>query len=176
MSIHRAFQALFERASLRSRGSVGRDLHMVGDVRVRGRGTIVIGDRVRLDASRAPIELNAMSGARIVVEDDVCIEGGTSIESSGSVVLSRGCRIGAWTKILDNHFHPLGGDRAERPAPGTVRIGPGAIVGDRCVVLPGARLEAGSRLGHGVVIGRRVPAGVTLEGSPPRRAAGGASA
>lgn len=133
-----------------------------------------MGDRVVLDGSRAPIELHAEPGAQIVIGDDVRIEGGVSIEAVDSIVLEGATVVGAWTKILDNHFHPVTGDRTALPESMRVLIGRNVRIGERCVVLPGAKLESGVRLGHGVVIGRRVPAGTTLVGSPPRRVALGA--
>lgn len=148
---------------------VGRDVRVVGRVWVYGGGTVSLGDRVLLDGSRGPIELHADPGAEIVLGDDVRLEGGVSLEAVASITVGASSSVGAWTKILDNHFHPLRGDRDQRPVSVPVVIGPGVRIGERCIVLPGARLEAGVRLGHGVVIGRRLPAGVALEGCPPRR-------
>jgi len=142
---------------------------------IHGGGTVRCGEGVVLDASRAPIELHVGAGASLVLGDGVRIEGGTSIEAMERVEIGDGARVGAWCKVLDNHFHPVNGDRHDRPASAPVSIGAGVVVGERCIVLPGARLEEGARLGPGVVIGRRVPAHTTLAGSPPRRVAGARS-
>lgn len=166
-----SFETLRSRAlwALRAQTTVGAGVRKIGRVWVYGGGEIRIGDRVVLDGSRAPIELHVCKGAKLELEEGVSIEGGTSIEVIASVRLGAGAHIGAWVKILDNHFHPLSGAREVRPASEPIEIGPGVHIGERCVVLPGTRLEAGVRLGPGVVISRRVPAGLRLEGSPPRR-------
>ncbi len=168
-----SFRALRDRIGLRSYGKLGKDVRIQGSIWVHGAGAISIGDRVVFDARRGPIELHACRGARLHLEDEVVLEGGVSIEAVDSVRLGPGCVVGAWSKILDNHFHEVQGDRQHRPGSEPVWIGRGVRIGERCIVLPGTRLEDGVRLGHGVVIGRRVPAGTLLEGSPPRRVAEG---
>jgi len=158
-----------ERWKLRSRAEVGEGVQLLGRMWTYGGGRIMIGNRVVFDASRAPIELHVNEGAQLLIGDDVFIEGGSSIEAVESVQLGTGAFVGAWSKILDNHFHPLYGDRGLLPTSEPVVIGPRVRIGERCIVLPGTKLEEGVRLGPGVVIGRRVPAGLELEGSPPRR-------
>lgn len=164
-----SFWARARQRWLLRRCEVGADVRIVGHVWVYGGGRVRLGDRVVLDASWAPIELHAERGAEIVLGEDVFVEGGVSIEAVDSVTIEARAVVGAFTKILDNHFHPVVGDRSERPRSSPIHVGAGSRIGRRCVLLPGARLEEGVRLGHGVVIGRRVPAGAALEGSPPRR-------
>lgn len=151
----------------------GRDVRVIGRVWSYGGGRLRLGERVLLDATRGPIELHVAPGALLELGDDVTLEGGVSIEAVESVVVEAGTWIGAWSKILDNHFHPLGGDRGSRPRSAPVRIGAGVRIGERCVVLPGANLDAGVRLGNGVVIAHKVPRNIALEGSPPRAVGGG---
>ncbi len=156
------------RAALRRCVSVGAHPVVHGRIWIHGGGTVRIGDRVVLDASRAPIELHVGRCATLVIGDDVRIYGGTSIEAMESVTLERGCVLRAFSKVLDNHFHPVSGNRHERPHSTAVVIGEGAVIGERAIVLPGARLEAQVQLEAGVVIARRVPRGTTLAGYPPR--------
>lgn len=165
----------FVRDRLRSRSctQIGFPARAGGRVWMHGGGTVRFGRGVLLDASRAPIELHAGLGAIIEFGDGVTIHGGTSIESLESVTIGTGSVIGAWSKIIDNQFHQLDGDRADLPESRPVWIGPNVRIGERCIVLPGTRVEAAAQLGHGVVIGRRVPPGAVLEGSPPRRIASG---
>lgn len=153
---------------------VGCDLRVKGRVWIHGSGAVILGDRVVLDGTRGPIELHACDGGELILDDDVHIEGGASVEASRSVHVGARSVVGAWTKILDNDFHPLQGMRHVRPESHPVWIGPDVRIAERCVILPGARLEAGVRLEPCVVIGRRVPPGTRLAGSPPRRAAAGA--
>ena len=46
----------------------------------------------------------------------VRIEGGSSLEAVSQIVIDTGAKVGSFCKILDNHFHPVGGsDRFRRP-------------------------------------------------------------
>jgi acetyltransferase-like isoleucine patch superfamily enzyme len=76
--------------------------------------------------------------------------------------------LGRLSKVMDNHFHPVAGDRHRRPESKPVVLEAGVTLGPRAIVLPGAHLEAGVSLGPGVVVSRRVKAGLSLVGSPPR--------
>jgi len=165
--------AVRDRLAWASMVDAGVGARVRGHVWVHGGGIVRLGDRVVLDARRAPIELRASRGAELIIGEDTIVEGGASIEALRSVQIGPRCFIGAWSKVLDNHFHPLRGDRRDRIDSDPVEIGSDVLIGERCVVLPGTRLENSVRLGHGVVIGRNVPTGVHLEGSPPRRVQGG---
>lgn len=163
-----AVQRWMSRLPLRGCASVGPGVEVRGRVWIHGEGRIVLGNRVLLDGSVAPIELHAKEGAELILEDDVVMEGGASIEAVQSVVVKKGSRLRSFCKVLDNNFHPLKGNRHERPTSEPVVIGVGAEVGIRAIVLPGAAIGDGSRIGPGVVISRRVPPGVKLVGSPPK--------
>jgi acetyltransferase-like isoleucine patch superfamily enzyme len=139
---------------------VGHGTIVTGRVWIHGRGHIDIGDGVRLDAAAAPIELHAGPGARIVIGDGACIEGGTSIEAVKSITIGAGARVGAFCKVLDTHFHDPTGDHAHRLAPVPVLIGAGARIGRRSVVLPGAVIAPAVIAPQGTVVRgvRRAPA------------------
>ncbi len=153
---------------------VGPGTVVLGRVWIHGRGRIQLGARVVLDGRRAPIELHAREGGTLTLEDDVRVEGGASIEALHSVVVGRRAVLRRFSKVLDNHFHPVSGDRHEQPKSDAVQIGEGVEVGERAIVLPGAKLEANVKLEAGVVIGRRVPAGTVLQGFPPKAVRKGA--
>jgi acetyltransferase-like isoleucine patch superfamily enzyme len=169
-----SLKAFFFEWVLRRKARVGSGVVVLGRVRVRNQGRIELGNGVRLEALQAPIDLHAGPGAEIVVEDDVVIESGCSIEATGSIRIGRGTRLGAFSKVIDNHFHQLQGDRGERPVAVPVTIGAGATVGPMAVVLPGAQVGRGARLGAGAVCARRIPDGGDVHGFPlvPRRRAG----
>jgi acetyltransferase-like isoleucine patch superfamily enzyme len=140
---------------------------------IHGAGRVRLGDRVRLDASLAPIELHVEQGAELILEDDVHIEGGTSLEAQQRVHIGARSRLGAFCKVLDNHFHPLRGDRHARPGSTPVQVGEDVQLGARVILLPGAQLERGVRVLPATVVSRRIPAGVHVGGQPARRVAGG---
>jgi acetyltransferase-like isoleucine patch superfamily enzyme len=154
--------------SLRSRATVGERLRLRGCIRATGAGAIVIGDDVELDGRWAPIELHAQPGGTIVIGAGVHIDGGVSIEAKSRIEVGDRTVLRGFCKLLDNHFHPLSGDRHRGAPPSNpVIIGTDCDIGWRAVILPGGRLGAGARALAGVVVGRRVPAGAIIGGSPP---------
>lgn len=147
---------------------VGARVQVSGEVYVLGGGRVEVGDDVCIDGRVAPVELHAGRGALLRVGDGCVLEGGVSVEAEERVDLGPRCRLRAFAKVMDNHFHPVGGDRHRRPASLPVRLEEGVELGAHSIVLPGAHLEIGVRLGPGVVIGRHVRAGQVLAGAPPR--------
>jgi maltose O-acetyltransferase len=150
------------RVKLRRCAEVGAAPDIVGRVWIHGPGKLRLGDRVRLDASIAPIELFVGPGGELALGDDVLIEGGTSIEALQSVQVGEACRIGPRCKVLDNAYHATAGDRRRKPPCSPVVIEAGATLGAGAIVLPGARVARGRRIPGGAVVrGRPAPA------SPP---------
>jgi acetyltransferase-like isoleucine patch superfamily enzyme len=146
------------------RVELGCGVQVHGRVLVPGPGVVRIGDRVRLDGRR-PIELHAHEGGAIVLEDDVVVEGGVSIEATVGVRIGARARLGSFCKIIDNHFHRVTGSRTDRPAGIPVAIGDDAIVGPRAVILPGASMGAGACLGPVSVLSFWLPAGAAFPGA-----------
>lgn len=147
--------------------AVGRDVQVRGRVWIHGGGEVVLGDRVVLDGGDVGVELHAEPDGTIVVGDDVVLRPGASVEAQDLVVIGDRCELGRFARVMDNHFHPVTGDRHVRPASQAVRLGAGVVLGDRAVVLPGAELGDGVRLAADTVVGRKVGAGQHLAGVPP---------
>lgn len=151
------------RLKLRRCAELGSSPSVVGRIWVHGNGTLRIGNRVRLDASSAPIELYVGPSAEMILGDDVEIQGGTSIEALQSVRIGDGCRIGARCKVLDNNFHQLG-KRLEKPQSVPVVIEAGVTLESGVIVLPGARVRAGSVITRGTVVrGRPAASAAAIE-------------
>jgi acetyltransferase-like isoleucine patch superfamily enzyme len=135
-------------------------------VHVHGGGEVRVGERVVFDTSIAPIELHVEEGATIAIGDDVYVASGTSMEAQRSICIGARACIGAFTKIIDGHFHVLEGDRHVRPAPSAVIVEDDVTIGPRCVLLPRAHVGRGSTLGAGTVVTRRFPPFAVLVGVP----------
>jgi acetyltransferase-like isoleucine patch superfamily enzyme len=148
------------------RVELGPGLVVRGHVWLPGPGRVRIGRGVTLLGERAPIELRAYPGGEIVIEDGAVIEAGTSIEATLSVRVGARARIGPFCKIIDNHFHRTVGDRGERPDSVAIAIGEDAVVGPRAILLPGAELGAGARVGPATSLSLRLRAGSELSGRP----------
>jgi len=120
---------------------------------------VEIRDRVRIGAADLPVELHAEPEGEIIIGEGAEIGGGTSIEATARVLIGEGARLGRLCKVLDNNFHTLG-DLNQRPPSQPVEIGAGSIIGDRAIILPGARVKPGQIvLPSAVVWGPRSRAG-----------------
>lgn len=157
---------LASRLQLRHCAEVGPGTLAQGKLYIRGGGRIRLGARVVLDGRRTPIELHVASGAELVIDDDVHIEGGTSIEALQRVHIGARSHVGGFCKLLDNHFHQVTGNRQARPASSPVEVDEEVLLGARSILLPGAHLGAGTVVHPGTVISRRFPPGVVLAGVP----------
>lgn len=144
----------------RRNAHLGRDVQLFGRLWIRGGGRVEIRDRVWIDALDLPVELHAEPDGEIIIGEGAEIGGGTSIEATARVLIGEGARIGRLCKILDNNFHETSGDWNQRPPSQPVEIGAGAIIGDRAILLPGARVRPGTTVLPGAVVrGARRPAG-----------------
>jgi acetyltransferase-like isoleucine patch superfamily enzyme len=130
---------------------VGRSPSVTGRVWVHGGGSVRLGDRVRIDARMAPVELHAGPGSELVIGNDVVIRSGTSIEARLGVTIGDGSSIDGFVRIIDNHLHVVVGDRREQPSSLRVTVGPDSRIGWRAILLPGARVAQG-----GVVVPGRI--------------------
>ena len=144
------------------RVELGPGVEIEGQVWIPGTGRIHLGRGVRLCARRAPIELRAHDGAEIRLHDGVIVGAGASIEATKRVEIGERASIGAFAKIIDNHYHQAVGDRMERPAGVSISIGKDAVVGPRAILLPGAALAERAVVGPGEVLSNR------QEGEPLR--------
>lgn len=162
-----ALSRWLSRRDVRRRATLGRDVVLRGTIWMRGDGQVRLGHGVVLDGTVAPIELHAHEGAEIVVGDGARIDGGTSIESRQHVQLGARVRVGAFCKILDNHYHRTqGGHRRDVPPSVPVDVEDDVTLGARVVLLPGAHVGRGSVVSPGTVVTRRVPAFSHVVGFP----------
>lgn len=153
---------LLSRLKLWRCASVGERVQVLGSVYVVGGGHIEVGDDVVFDGRLVPVELHAEPRAVLIIGHGCVLEGGVSLEAQERVELGPGCRLRAFSKVMDNHFHPVTGSRHVRPASRPVKLEAAVEVGQRAIVLPGAWLEAKVKVGDGVVVARRVKSGQTL--------------
>lgn len=161
------FLALLGAPGLRLWLSVGARAEVRGALRVHGGGDVIVGKRVLFDGVPVAVELLAHPGATIVLGDGCVLEGGCSIEATRSIRIGAGCHLDAFSKIMDNHFHNLDGDRHLRPHGSPVVLEDGVRLGPHSIVLAGARIGRGTRVGPATVIRRSLPTGLCVRGSPP---------
>ncbi|HEY6911109.1 MAG TPA: acyltransferase [Myxococcales bacterium] len=160
--------AAFLRLSwLRLRAEVEPGVKVAGRVWIPGTGRIAIGARARVGGGSAPVELRAEPTAELILEPDVVVEDGCSIEATQAVRIGARSRLGAFCKVLDNHLHDPAGDFSHRPPGRPVVVEEDCIIGPRAILLPGAHVGRGSQVGPGTVVSRRIPPGSHFAGVPP---------
>ena len=151
--------AILARLKLRRCAHVGRAPRVLGRVWVWGDGRVVLGDRVLLDGRACAIELHALSGAEIIIGDDVEIAAGSSLEATGVIAIGARSRLGRFCKIMDNQFHATRGDHhTVAAAAGALHVGCDVEIGPHAVLLPGAVIEDGCSVEPCRVVSRRVVA------------------
>lgn len=150
----------------RGRIRLGSGLVVHGRVLIQGKGCVRIGAGVHLDAHQAPIVLTAFQNAEITIGEGVLIESGVCIEARSAVKIGSHAKIRAFAMLLDNHFHQLEGDRDIAPESFPVLVEDEADIGPRAILLPGAQVGGGTRIGPCAVLSRRTPPGLVLQGNP----------
>jgi tetrahydrodipicolinate N-acetyltransferase len=138
--------------------------HDVSVVRVR-RGARLVVDGV----------VSLQRGVRIVVDaGELRIGHATNINGLTKILVAESVRIGSectlsWdVQILDNDFHTMTVDGAERPSKGRVLIGDKVWIGARAVILKGVEIGDGAVIAAGAVVTRDVPPGTIAAGMPAK--------
>jgi len=161
--------ALLARWTLRSAASLGPRSRIWGRVIVHNNGTLLIGDRVRIAAKIAPVELAVASGGRLEIGDNVYINCGCSIAATLSVIVGANCNIGSHVSIMDNDFHRMEPERRnEMPASAPIVLEENVWIGIRAIVLRGVTIGQGSVIGAGSVVVNDVPPRSLAAGVPAR--------
>jgi amino acid adenylation domain-containing protein len=152
---------------LRRCAAVGSGSRVIGRVWIHGEGRVVLGERVLLDGTHAPIELHPSAGAEIVIGDDVVVEGGASIEATRAVRIGARTHVGAFCKIMDTHFHELAGGYEALP-PQPLVVEEDVNLGAHAILTAGARVGKGTIVEARTVLGRSIGAGLVATGIPAR--------
>jgi maltose O-acetyltransferase len=159
--------ALNARRWLRRCNRLPLTVRLRGRARVENRGTITLGERVRIDGRTVLVELVAHEGARLSIGTSTFINYGVSISAHDGVTIGDNCQVGNYTLIMDNDYH----DAVDRTRIGESRpivIEDDVWIGARVTILKGVRIGAGSMIGAGAVVTRDVPPRSFAAGVPAR--------
>jgi acetyltransferase-like isoleucine patch superfamily enzyme len=151
------------------RVTIGNNFRLLGRLRIRGPGRVVIGDDVYVDGT-LPVSLPTYSpGAEIRIGAGSYLNG-TRMGCAERITVGKNCIL-ADCRITDTHFHSLYPGR--RSDPSLVGVRP-VEIGDDCWVaadaflLPGTRIRRGSTVAAGSVVMGRFPERVVIAGNPAR--------
>lgn len=169
----------FNKCILRIRhAEVASNVKTFGRLFIRGKGSIRIGNNVRIVSCREmnPIGgdvktvLYAKQGGKIQIGSNTGLSN-TAIIAKSEIIIGDNVLIGANCKIYDHNFHSLNFE--ERMLPGEqgdvsrpVHICDGAFIGAHSIILKGVTIGEKSVIGAGSVVTRSVPAGEIWAGNP----------
>lgn len=157
------------RWSLRSAAQLGSRVRVWGNPIVRNSGTLLIGNRVRITATIAPVELGVGVGGCLDIRDNVYINSGCSIAAMLSIVIGANSSIGSHVTMMDNDFHRIEPDRRnELPPSAPIVLEDNVWIGVRAIVLRGVTIGEGSVIGAGSVVVHDVPPRSLAAGIPAR--------
>ena len=154
---------------LRDVQKAGTEIELSGPVIIRTKGQIEIGDQVIFDSMwYKPIYLSlARPEARLTIERNAFINYGTEISLVNEVFIGAYSLISIDCLIFDTDWHRLDGLDLEAPSAPT-RIGRGAWLGARVVVLKGVTIGENTVVAANSVVTKDLPANVLARGNPAR--------
>jgi acetyltransferase-like isoleucine patch superfamily enzyme len=153
------------RRRLRACSRVGRGPALQGAPFIRNTGELVIGDDFCMIST--PVRSHLWVTGAMRIGDRVRIGAGAAISALGRVDIGDDVSMGDFVIVMDSDFHvadDAGADALPRP----VRIGDGARLGHRVVVLPGSTIGARAVVVAGSVVSGDVADGAVVEGNPAR--------
>lgn len=144
---------------------------------------IIIGSNVQIVSSSlrsstgsifAPTKLRTLTKtARIIIEDNVGMNGTSIIARSKTILIGKGTIIAPNVLIMDLDGHPLWPpeNRISNPAienDSDVIIGKNVWIGNRCMILKGVSIGNNSVIAAGSVVTKDIPANVLAGGIPAK--------
>jgi acetyltransferase-like isoleucine patch superfamily enzyme len=138
-----------------------------GRPKIVNRGTLVLGDRVRLDSTLARLELVVLEGGRLDIGDNVFVNYGTSIVASAHVRIGNDCLIGRDVMVMDCDFHRVE-DKAWDTTGLPIILEDRVWLANRAIVLKGVTIGQDAVVAAGAVVTRDVPARTVVAGNPAR--------
>ncbi len=161
---------------------VGKSHETKGRLCIKNKGTITIGDRVRINSkgSANPIGggektyFQVLKGAKLTIGNDVGMSN-CAITAAESVTIGNFVRIGAGVKIYDTDFHSLNPfERTAKPEIPNVVTKPiviedYAFLGAGSYILKGVSVGKYSIVGAGSVVTKDIPQGEIWGGNPAKK-------
>jgi acetyltransferase-like isoleucine patch superfamily enzyme len=131
-----------------------------------GGGTIVVGDRVRVDGRQFRAALTASAGGTLRIGDHVFVNQGVTVHATLGIEIGSHVMLGDLCCIYDSNFHEL------EPGAGVLRarvvIEDNVWIARGALVLPGVTIGRGSVVAAGAIVNRSVPPATLVGGAPAR--------
>lgn len=154
---------------------VGERLRLTNGIPyIEGHLAIRLGDDVAIDGVSSLIAAKVHERPVLEVGDRVFLGHQLTVSVAERVTIGSDVLISDRVMIADNDGHPLDPERRAAGEPVTaddvrpVRIGDGAWIGTRAVILKGVTVGRGAVVAAGAVVARDVPAYAVAAGNPAR--------
>ena len=161
------WQFLLSRWKARGCTVIGPWVRIEGKLIVANRGSILLGERVRIRGTHVPVELASLPGGTLDIGSRTFINGGVSICAQESVKIGKNCAIGNYTLIMDTDFHDIR-DHTQPPKSEPIVIEDDVWLAAQVTVLKGVRIGRGAVVAAGAVVTKDVPP-FTLVGGVPAK-------
>lgn len=155
------------RLQLRHADHLGSHVRLSGRAKIVNQGTLIIGDRVRLDSTVAKLELVSLPGGNLEIAENAFINYGTSIVSGAHVRVGEDCLIGTHVMVMDCDFHRVE-DKAWDTSGEPVILEPRVWLGNRSIVLKGVTVGHDAVVAAGSVVTKDVAPRTVVAGNPAR--------
>ena len=147
----------------------GRRLSVEGSLRLRGSGTVILGDDVMIGRGmRTDIYTHAPDA--VVTIGDRTFLNGTRFGCARQVLVGADCIL-ADARIRDTDSHAIGRDRRSRAAPiaiAPVIVGKNVWIASAATVLKGVTIGDNAVVACGAIVTKDVPADAIVAGNPAR--------
>jgi len=150
-----------------TRFQAGRNLRVEGRLVIRGPGTVIFGDNVRVGMTVTPWTHDA--DAVISIGSDSFING-AAFGCQRAIHIGKRAIIGK-ASIMDTDFHSVEIDRHRPGAPvrvAPVTLGDNVWIGAQAGILPGTAIGCNSVVGFGAVCTGVFPSNVVIAGNPAK--------
>ena len=156
----------------------GSGLKINGNIFIRNRGKIIIGNNVRINSNLSSNPVGGPYKTSLVAGDNAILQIGDNVGVSGlaivaqnSVIVENDVRIGSGTCIYDTDFHSINFyERMSNPDTNVkvkpVKICKGAFIGARSIVLKGVTIGEKAVVGAGSVVTKNIPPNEIWAGNP----------
>lgn len=147
--------------------ATGRWVTLRGRPHVSAKGTIRLGDNVKVSSFLARTQLSAGPQGMLQIGRNVRINNGAALSAHCRITIGDNCRIAPHATLLDSDFHGVEDRDATRKAAPIV-LEDGVWIASRAMVLKGVRIGRGAVVAAGAVVTKDVPAYSLVAGVPAR--------
>ena len=131
------------------------------------KGTMQIGNLVRIWSNINPTRLAVHRGGRLIIGEKTFVNG-PMISASTEISIGKNCLIGPQTIIMDSDFHGIGDTDSTEGESAPIIIEDNVWLGTRTMVLKGVHIGEGAIVAAGAIVTKSVPAYTVVAGVPAK--------